>query len=158
MSNGTRPRMAADDAGHARELRAACVHEYAHLVVARGFGACGFVTVARIAGRGADAGSWCGRFQLFGELSDEEWRIVALAGAIAERIDARAACDTPSLVESLQRAGTLSCSDARLAHGYGARDVERCLRLVKMGWREIETQAAERAAGVAANHALPPPR
>lgn len=145
--------MAVDRPGDAPDLRAVCVHEYAHLVVARCFGAWGFVTVARVVGRDGDAAGWHGRFQLFGELTDEEWRSVALAGTIAERIDARAACDSGSLLESLRRPGALSDSDARLAHGFDTGDVERCLRLVSMSWQEIETQAAERAESVEANHA-----
>jgi hypothetical protein len=143
----------AADSRDAEGLRAACMHEYAHLVVARQFGACGFVTVARIAGREHDAQRWHGRFQLFGELGDDEWRIVALAGTIAEWIDAQAAFDTASLLAALKRPGTLSPTDASLAHGYGADDVERCVRIVTMAWHEIEMQATERAASIEANHA-----
>jgi len=156
-----RPEYGAHDRCRARvirptnQLRTTCVHEYAHLVVARGFGACGFVTIARIAWHDGAEG-WCGCFQLFGELTDEEWRIVALAGTIAEWIDMRVECDAGSLFESLQRPRALSDSDARLARGYDAGDVERCLRLVTMSWREIETQATERAASVEANQAAPP--
>ena len=147
--------VASEEPGHAQELRAACTHEYAHLVVARYFGACGFVTVTRITGRETATIGWHGRFQLFGELDDAEWRIVAIAGTIAERIDERAACDADSLLEALQQPGALSDSDARLAYGYGVDDVKRCLRIVRTSWREIETQAAERAASIEANHALP---
>ena len=143
----------AANATGAETLRAACVHEYAHLVVARQFGACGFVTVARIGGREHDVQRWHGRFQLFGELGDDEWRIVALAGTIAEWVDAHAAFDTASLLAALRRPGTLSASDASLACGYGADHVERCLRIVTMAWHEIETQASERAASIEANHA-----
>jgi hypothetical protein len=152
MGKVTPPGTAGEHPAPASGLRAACVHEYAHLVVARGFGACGFVTVARIAGRTEGGAAWCGRFQLFGELSDDEWRIVALAGAIAERVEARTACDSRSLLESLQRPGALSDSDARLAFGYDASDIERCLRLVTTCWQEIDAQAAERAASVAKDH------
>ena len=145
--------MTPDDPAMARDLRAACLHEFAHLVVARCLGAWGFVTVTRIVRDDSGAGGWHGAFQLFGELTDEEWRSVALAGTIAERIDARADCDAGSLFESLRRPGVLSYSDAHLADGFDASDVQRCLHLVSMSWREIEMQAAERAASVEANHA-----
>ena len=135
------------------ELRAACVHEYAHLVVAQALGARGFVTVARVACPEPGASVWHGRFQLFGELTEEEWRIVALAGTIAERIDAGVPCDTPSLLDALRRPGTLSDSDTRLACGYDAADVARCLRLVTLCWREIQAEAAERAACIEADYA-----
>lgn len=129
------------------------MHEYAHLAVARCFGACGFVTVARVAGLNGELGSWHSAFQLFGELTDDEWRVVALAGMIAERFDAGAAFDTRSLLEALQRPGALSDSDASLAFGYDARDIECCVKLLTTSWRAIETDAADRAASVRANHA-----
>lgn len=144
-----------EDAEPTRALRAACVHEFAHLVVARAFGARGFVTVARVASPDSGAPTWCGRFQLFGELDDDEWRIVALAGAIAEHIDGHGTPDARLLAESFKRPGALSDSDARLASGYDASDVERCLRLVRESWQEIEAHAAERAASIAADRAVP---
>ena len=127
------------------------MHEYAHLVVARHFGACGFVTVVRIAVGDSATIGWHGRFQLSGELNDDEWRIVAIAGTVAEWIDARAACDARSLFESA--AGGPASLGKRRAPRLRPRtdEVERCVRIVKLSWPEIETQAAERAASIAAN-------
>lgn len=114
--------------------------------------------MARVTGGNGDPAGWHSAFQLCGELTDAEWRIVALAGSIAERIDAGEACDTQSLLDALECAGVLSASDASLARGYSAVDVERCVELVTRSWRMIETEAAERATEIEENHALLWPR
>ena len=134
----------------ARALWRASLHEYAHLVVARHFGAAGFVTIAR---EGASEPRFGGRFQMYGELADDEWRIVALAGTVAERVDEEPRIETALLADAL-RAGPdrLSSVDAQLAADFVETDVEQCLRLVKTLWREIASEAEERVASESADH------
>ena len=129
-------------------LLATCLHEYAHLAVARHFGATGFVRVSRVA---AAPPSWLGRFQLFGELADDEWRVVALAGAVAELLAREAAPDAAHTAARLARDPALTTgTDGQLARGYDIADVARCLSIVKRAWREIVSEAVERANEVAA--------
>jgi hypothetical protein len=132
-----------------RNLRRACLHEHAHLAVARALGASGFVSI-RCAGRGADGAlRFGGRFQMYGELGDDDWRIVALAGAIAECLDTDPTLSAGRIAERLRTgADALSGRDAELAAGYGDHDVERCLDLVRAMWREIEMDANERSAAI----------
>jgi hypothetical protein len=126
-----------------RQLWRTCLHEYAHCVVARDFGAAGFVTISR--GR-IDASRYGGRFQMYGELADDEWRIVALAGAVAESIDDDPGVEAASVIAVLRTEPTpLSGVDAQLAAGFIDADVERCLRIVRKLWHEIAREAAERA-------------
>jgi hypothetical protein len=143
------PHALLDDAN----LHATCVHEYAHLAVARHFGACGFVTVSPARRRHGNEPHWQGRFQLFGQLADDEWRIVALAGSLAECIAGGSKPDPLLLAEALRRAGALSPCDAALAQGFDAQDVERCLAVILAAWREIVRDAAERAGDVARDYA-----
>lgn len=129
-----------------RDLRSTCIHEYAHLAVARHFGASGFVRIARLQGH-ANA-SWAGSFHLYSDLGSDEWRIVALAGVVAERLDENAQVRGEALCEALRDARTLSDSDARYASGHDERDINHCLAIVKSSWREIETMAHERASSI----------
>ena len=125
-------------------LRATCLHEYAHLAVARHFGACGFVAIRRDASAGLHRASWHGRFQLFGPLQDDEWRIVAIAGTIAERMADGAAEDAALLDASLRCPETLSPCDAALARGHDVDDVRRCIEIVRDAWPDIVRDAMER--------------
>jgi hypothetical protein len=129
-------------ASHA--LWRACLHEYAHLVVARHFGAAGFVAIV------GDPASCCygGRFQMHGELADDEWRIVALAGVVAERLDEEPTVTATVLAAALRaNPRVLGGTDAQLATGCDEADVERCLGLVRKLWRDIAGEANERFAG-----------
>jgi hypothetical protein len=131
-----------------RALRRACLHEYAHLVVARHFGAAGFVAIA------GDATScrYGGRFQMYGELADDEWRIVALAGVVAERLDEEPTVSASVLAAALRAdSDMLRGTDARLAAGFEESDIERCLCLVRTLWRDIASEANERFASETAN-------
>ena len=124
-------------------LRRTCVHEYAHWAVARSLGACGFVTIVRGSANASGAPQFGGRFQLHGELAAEEWRVVALAGAIAECYDDDRAISADAIVAGL-RCGSIALSgtDATLAAGYDERDVAQCLALVKSAWHEILADTA----------------
>jgi hypothetical protein len=129
-----------------RDLRRACIHEYAHWAVARHFGAAGFVTI--VASRTGPP-SWGGRFQMYGELADGEWRIVALAGTVAECVEEDPGVDALAIIASLrQDPSMLSAIDAQLAQGFGDDDVLRCLAIVKAAWHEIAREAGDRASSV----------
>jgi hypothetical protein len=123
-------------------LRRTCLHEYAHLAVARHFGAAGFVTIRALSG---DA-RYAGRFQMFGELSDSEWRIVALAGALAECLDAEPGIDIEGLCARLAADPDLLCGvDAELARGFEVDDVRRCVEILGACWPSIEAEALAHA-------------
>jgi len=116
------------------DLRRLGIHEFAHSIVARKLGAAGFVRFF------ADASA---QFQLYGDLADDEWRIVALAGTIAECVDDDRELSPVQMSERLRtQAVTLSDTDARLAAGFDMHDIERCLELVRAAWHEIEAEAA----------------
>jgi len=127
----------------ARDLHRACIHEFAHWAVAGHFGAAGFVTIVRsVAGRS----SCGGRFQMYGDLADDEWRIVALAGTVAECFADDPGVDALAIVDYIRKdPDALSDVDAQLADGFEDRDVERCLGIVKALWREITNEADERS-------------
>ena len=91
------------------DLRRLGIHEFAHSIVARKLGAAGFVRFF------ADASA---QFQLYGDLADDEWRIVALAGTIAECVDDDRELSPVQMSERLRtQAVTLSDTDACLAAG-----------------------------------------
>jgi hypothetical protein len=134
-----------DRAADASELRRASIHEYAHLAVARHFGACGFVTVQRIVPRPPQGDRYAGRFQMFGELTDIEWRMVALAGTLAECLDSEPAIDAEAVAARLDDGRlVLSPVDAALARGHGGEELARCLALLKELWPAIDADAIER--------------
>ena len=128
-------------------LERTCVHEHGHLVVARALGASGFVRLVRIvAGGNREVVGYAGSFQLFGELDEREWRIVALAGTLAEWIAEVPDFDESLLLDRLH--GTpdpLPATDARLAAGYDDEDVRRCMSLLKRHWGEVCAEALDRA-------------
>jgi hypothetical protein len=108
--------------------------------------AAGFVTIVA---RCTHARRYSGRFQMYGELADDEWRIVALAGAVAECVDDDPHADASAIVAALVTdPARLSAVDAQLAGAFAAADVERCVAIVKALWREIANEADDRAAAV----------
>lgn len=126
----------------ADDLRRACIHEFAHLAVARHFGACGFVTIVPVAGK---AGCYGGRFQMHGELSEQQWRIVALAGTIAELIDTSPSIDPLAIFAHLRGSVLpLSTLDAQLAAGYEACDVAQCVDILRCVWTTVVADVSER--------------
>ena len=136
-----------DSPASASTLLATCLHEYAHLAAARHFGATGFVRISRV---DAARPSWFGRFQLFGELAADEWRVVALAGVVAELLAREGSLDAAHTAACLAHdPALLTGADGQLARGYGIEDVARCLAIVKRAWREIASDAIERANEVA---------
>jgi hypothetical protein len=132
--------------GHASEfdeLVRVCLHEYAHLAVARELGACGYVTIRRVDGAGS---RFAGCFQMFGELADSEWRVVALAGAVAECM-ADGCVDDAAIAERVRGASCLlSGVDAALADGHTADDLALCAAIVRRAWTGLVREAEEQAA------------
>jgi hypothetical protein len=150
MAAGAKPqRCAAAGRKTTATLRETCIHEYAHLAVARSLGACGYVRIARVRSP-AEPDRWHGEFHLYGELDDADRRLVALAGSMAERFARDTCSDTDALLAYLDEPDRLSRADARFARGFDGADVRRCLAAVIAAWREIESEADERAAAVAA--------
>jgi hypothetical protein len=123
-------------------LARVCLHEHAHLVVARALGACGFVRIVRVAGGDA----WAGAFQMHGTLDDRGWRLVALAGTLAEWLDEAPGLGVDDAHSRLRADGALSRDDALLAAGYDAADVAACLAVLRAHWRAIVDEAEEHAA------------
>jgi hypothetical protein len=124
-------------------LARVCLHEHAHLVAARALGAYGFVRIVRVAG--GDDG-WAGAFQMHGTLDDRGWRIVALAGTLAEWLDEAPGLGVDEAHARLRADRALSRDDALLAAGYDAADVAGCLAVLRAHWREIVDEAEDRAA------------
>ena len=119
------------------------MHEYAHWAVARSLGACGFVTIVREAPDSDGTARFGGRFQMHGELDDADWRLVALAGTIAECYDDDRTISATAIAARLARGEIdISGTDAKLAAGYDERDVARCLVLVQRVWPEIIADTA----------------
>lgn len=137
--------------GRARDLARVCLHEYAHLVVARRLGAVGFVRIARIVPPRDEGPHFAGRFELHVPLDAELVRIVALAGPIAELVDLEPSIHITELRSRLA-AGPLRLSgaDAVLAAGYAEDDVARALALVRELWPTIVEESASRCSDVAA--------
>jgi hypothetical protein len=136
-----------NEADRESDLARVCLHEYAHLVVARQLGAMGFVRVARIfASR--DAGPhFAGRFELHEPLGADQLRMVALAGSIAEIVEPTPSIGPADVAARLASGPSrLSGADATLAAGYVADDVARTLSLVRELWPMIRDEAAARCA------------
>jgi hypothetical protein len=135
-------------------LEQVCLHEYAHWCIARALGACGFVRLRRIvAPDGAQAG-YAGSFEMHGELGEREWRVVALAGTIAEWIHDTPAIAVDDVLVRLAAGGALSPQDAGLARGYDRGDVERCTALLREHWLALLGDVAERVAEIAGPTAI----
>ncbi len=133
------------------DLARTCIHEHGHLVVAQSLGAAGFVRLMRIATAGqGEAAGYAGSFQLFGDLDEREWRVVALAGTLAEWIAEGVDSDAILLDRLRDRPGALPETDARLAFGYDEHDVRDCAALLRRRWSELADDTLARIA------ALPP--
>jgi hypothetical protein len=135
-------------AANTRSLYTTCLHEFAHLAAARSFGACGFVTVQRLGTGDLQNAKWQGRFQLFGALDDDAWRVVALAGTLAERLFDGHPANLSQLARALRLPGALSYCDAALARGFDRDHVDACIAVVSNAWAAIIDDATERAAEI----------
>jgi hypothetical protein len=125
-------------------LERVCLHEYAHLAAARAFGACGFVRIVRVASAGACA-RFAGAFQMHGALDEREWRVVALAGTLAEWLLVAPGLGHEEALARLRAQDALSLADAALAAGHDGEDVRRCLALLRGEWSALMQEAAEHA-------------
>jgi hypothetical protein len=135
----------------AADLARTCIHEHGHLVVAQSLGAAGFVRLMRIAAATpGEAAGYAGSFQLYGDLDEREWRVVALAGTLAEWIAEGVDSDAILLDRLRDRPDALPATDARLASGYDEEDVRDCAALLRRRWSDLADDARARLA------ALPP--
>jgi hypothetical protein len=131
------------DASAAASAQAVCLHEYAHLAVARHFGAAGFVAVARVAG--ALPPCHAGAFRLFGDLADDEWRVVALAGAVGECLAEEPLAGVDDIARRLEAGTALAGVDRELADGYTRDDVAACVAILRTEWSSVCADAAAHA-------------
>jgi hypothetical protein len=129
-------------------LARVCLHEYAHLAAARAFGACGFVRIRRIAVPAGEPAQYSGSFQMHGELGEWQWRVVALAGTLAEWMHDGAGLAVADVVARLAAGSALSPQDARLGDGYDDDDVRCCLELLDAQWDWLCREASQRAAEI----------
>ena len=124
----------------ARDLRRTCIHEYAHEVVARHFGAPSYVTITANPHGSIEDKFYSGQCAICAKLATQQIRLVCLAGIIAEHIDSDRLADADDLADWFMGGKlTLSDTDAVGAGAYKLRDVKRCVSLVKELWPEIES-------------------
>lgn len=122
----------------ARDLRLACIHEYAHAVTARHFDARGIVGITKQPRPSLARKYYTGHFSLLATLSSRRRRLVWLAGSIAEIIDADPRV-TPEGVLELFARGEVSLSrvDAEGAEGFQRHNIIECSCLVGILWPRI---------------------
>jgi hypothetical protein len=125
-----------------RDFYRACLHEAAHTKVAHRLGYPG--THFRIWRTGGDDRSgvfFSGRTYVFDETSDEDARLICLAGAVAELLMDDCEPRAATLHQRLGRTDSaLSPSDAAGATGFSQADTRRVLELVCRCWFEIEAE------------------
>lgn len=138
-------------------LERVCLHEHAHWRIARALGACGFVRIRRLAGPATAPARYAGTFQMHGELGEREWRVVALAGTIAEWLHDAPTIAIEAVLARLATGTALSPEDARLAHGYDREDVARCLATLREHWAPLLGEVADEIEGIARLHGGPEP-
>ena len=126
----------------ARDLRRVCIHECAHEVVARHFGAACAVAITPNPNGSIEEQFYTGQLEIFAKLPKPQTRLICLAGSIAEQVDRDPSVKADDLADWLEN-GTLELSptDAVGAGAYKLRDVRRCISLVKKLWPAIETAA-----------------
>ena len=103
------------------------------------------------AGQG-EAMGYAGSFQLFGDLDEREWRVVALAGTLAEWIAEGVDSDARLLDRLREQPDALPATDARLAAGYDERDVRDCAARLRRRWSELADDALVRIAALLPAH------
>lgn len=128
----------------AHDLHSAAIHEAGHSVIAAHFGVPTHAELRKNASGGEDV-NWVGGWtRMFGKPSSAEAaRVIGLAGVVAEAYAADDRVDGGEIADYLALGVmALSETDAGMAGGWTADDVERCLGLVRDAWPEIERQAA----------------
>jgi hypothetical protein len=139
-----------------QDLRAACIHESAHMIVARHLGVGGFIHIGRNQGGGATGEQFVGgrlmhyggQFHpIDGQPDEQQSRLIGLAGSVAQFYDRDRDVPKEDIVGRLE----LSVTDEDMAAGFDEGDIERCLLLVQQLWGDIEAEAARAAAGSAAD-------
>lgn len=127
-----------------RDLWRACLHEAAHLVIARHFKVSGHIRVAEHTNGGTEERYFVGQFHPLSKITTvKAKRAIGLAGSMAELLEEDSTlteCDCDDL--------ELSESDATLANGYQVRDIGRTLELLRENWPEILQEASDRGTGM----------
>jgi hypothetical protein len=129
----------------ARDLRRVCLHEFAHLHVARHHGVAGHVRVAANphAGDGLTERMFIGKFHFLQRCEDASaLRQIGLAGTVAEELDDDTTLEGWQILEWLQE-GTLELSgtDAKYAGDYTEADLDLTIALVRDLWDALDSDA-----------------
>ncbi len=134
----------------AEELWRLCLHEHAHVAVAKYFGSEGWVDV-----QAAPPGSWLphgldfyiGRSYFDPLRYARDRHLVGWAGAVAEMLDEDSEACAPEIFERCTTgAYELSGTDLDLIGRPRLADVAACLGLLRRLWTEIVTRAKATAA------------
>jgi hypothetical protein len=132
------------------DLHRACLHEAAHVVIARLYGAAEVnarvdptETSDPIAEK-TFVGST--QFCLPDGLDRDHRRMIALAGTVAEELAGDSEIDGFVLLDYLECGDVLlSETDAKLAGSYSAADLDRCIALVRHAWPQVLAEASSLA-------------
>lgn len=131
------------DAIERRDLHRACLHEFAHLHVARHFGVWGRVVIERNPDGGIYETHWAGRFEIYNAAPSRRAEVViGLAGACAEWLDFEWHV-TPAMVLDAIDEGTeqLSPTDAAKVGAVTLPKVRASMDLVRRLWPGIKADA-----------------
>lgn len=127
---------------HMRDLRRACLHEFAHREVARLLGVNGHVRIDRNPHGGIEEFHFSGCFHLSHGADARSLRLIALAGCVAEHLDDDHHFEGWQLIEALDAGEVgLSATDANLAGDFDEQDVDESAGLVLQAWESIERAA-----------------
>ena len=121
------------------ELRRTCIHEAAHVAVAKSFGAAAVWDVyPRITTAPQHQKLWAGIAYIDTEgLTDRQQRCIALAGVVATELYENPNLQAWEIAEGIEWGDIdFSPQDASLADGYDFSDVVRCMHRV---WRLLPT-------------------
>jgi hypothetical protein len=157
--------MIIDEQLEGRDLRRACIHLAAHVVVAKQLGISADFNVGREGPRDLrEEPAWRGRLRLLTHepTPPQKWALIALAGAIAEIIYDDSRAEASDIDDGLCE-GFLkwSATDAERAGSVQTKHVSQCTRLVRNHWgdivniAEVVVCASDRAKNHAATRGRP---
>jgi hypothetical protein len=126
------------EAFEAHDLRFAALHEYSHYCVARHHGFEAVVRIVMNPTGGEDERYYLGSITLPKPTEARVRRQIGLAGIVGEAFDSDQTVTALELEDFLE-CGMLELSptDAEMADGYEAEDIEACISLVRALWEDI---------------------
>jgi hypothetical protein len=109
------------------------VHEAGHAIVARFYGATAatFLYMER--------GALGGYTEYYGDLTDQQFKIVSLAGTASQALWNRPSVTAEQL---LDEKWTPSPRDAKDAGDFNTADLAECLDIIRSNWSAVEAEAA----------------